>query len=298
MVATPATRTNRARRTGGAIRSTDTACAASRIHAGTPPDRRFSACRLYPGQTRAPRRRMPSIRRRIHIDRPSDVKPNRRPIAFERLSFAARSRGFPYPCAYARDPGGSRPVFSGELNNGQTSNRCGRSRGDGAQSGLEYRKPWLCGVGLQPQPREDRRTDRRISRSQARAGPYARGVRRVARDAAAHPPDGEGGRSDRRDDRGAQAAARQGRRADRRRQHAFHRHDSPQPGARAGGAAFHRHGRVGGEEGALRGPSIMPGASATPTISSSRSSSRSPRRRRRTGSRASRTWGRTARAIT
>lgn len=40
------------------------------------------------------------------------------------------------------------------------------------------------------------------------------------------------------------------------------------------------------------------GASATPTISSSRSSSRSPRRRRRTGSRASRTWGRTARAIT
>lgn len=39
-------------------------------------------------------------------------------------------------------------------------------------------------------------------------------------------------------------------------------------------------------------------ASATPTISSSRSSSRSPRRRRRTGSRASRTWGRTARAIT
>lgn len=53
------------------------------------------------------------------------------------------------------------------------------------------------------------------------------------------------------------AAAREGRRTDRRRQYALHRYDPPQPGTRAIGPALHRHRRVGGEE--LRGPSIMPG---------------------------------------
>ena len=128
----------------------------------------------------------------------------------------------------------------------QTGNRRGGPRRHGPQSGAEHREPRPRGLGLQPQPREDRRTDRRTSGQEARAGLHARRIRRVAGKAAPHSADGEGGRAgtDATIDVAA-AAAGQGRHSDRRRQHAFHRHHPPQSGPREVGPAFHRHGRVG-----------------------------------------------------
>ena len=123
---------------------------------------------------------------------------------------------------------------------------------------------------------------RRAGRTGRGAGPAAAG--------ADHGPRRSGGGQRR---LASAAALRGGRHADRRRQFLFRRHRSPDGWAREGRPAFLGTGVSGGEEGALRGPSIMPGGSRPGWEAMARSSRPSPPKPRM-AIRAWRTWGRAA----
>ncbi|CAG9200955.1 hypothetical protein PSAB6_220048 [Paraburkholderia sabiae] len=51
-----------------------------------------------------------------------------------------------------------------ENSHGQTGNRRSGAGGDGPESGAEHREPRPRGLRVQPHPRENRRTDRGVSR--------------------------------------------------------------------------------------------------------------------------------------
>ena len=86
-----------------------------------------------------------------------------------------------------------------------------------------------------------------------------RGAGRRAEAPAQDHDHGQGGAAGRRRDRRARAAARAGRHPHRRRQHPLPRHDPAHPCPEGRGILFIGTGVSGGEEGALKGPSIMPG---------------------------------------
>ena len=82
------------------------------------------------------------------------------------------------------------------------------------------------------------------------------------------------GQAGRRGHRRTHAASRAGRHPDRRRQFAVHRHPAAVRGAGGKGLRFIGMGVSGGEEGALEGPSMMPGGDREAYARSSRSSTK------------------------
>ena len=85
-------------------------------------------------------------------------------------------------------------------------------------------------------------------------------IRRRAQASAQSDDHGEGRRAGRCRHRSARAAARKRRRHHRRRQFAFHRHATPLQGSwKEKAFILSACGVSGGEEGALKGPSLMPG---------------------------------------
>ena len=143
---------------------------------------------------------------------------------------------------------------------GHRRHRPGR---DGAQPGPQPGSSRSPGRRAQPPPRAPRPWSTSTAPRATSCRRDDRGFRRVAEEA---PPDdhhGQGRRPDRRGDRRAGAAARDGRHHHRRRQRALRRHPAPRGRAHgASGLHFVGTGVSGGEEGALNGPSIMPGGSA------------------------------------
>ena len=105
--------------------------------------------------------------------------------------------------------------------------------------------------------------DEHGSRRHVRAVGVVGGLRGLAGDAAQDPDHGQGRRPDRRRDRRAGRAGRAGRHHHRRRQRASSRTPAGgRPRLQEKGIHFVGCGVSGGEEGALNGPSIMPGGSA------------------------------------
>ena len=91
------------------------------------------------------------------------------------------------------------------------------------------------------------------------AGLQPRGVRGQPRETPQGIHHGEGGQTRRRGHRGDHPPAREGRHHHRRRQLLLPRHDRRTREAEAKGLRYIGTGVSGGEEGALLGPSIMPG---------------------------------------